>query len=304
LLGPSSAFAQPVEGFALERFLSAAPGSSWLSANDLVLPRDLGGEAAVSLGYARRPLRIDVPGGSPLAVVSHQAFMEVALAIRYRGFRLAVFIPSPLVVTGESGLSGPYSYTAPDVNLSHTPDTIADTRIAVEKLLLGSPAGPLRLGVDAALVIPSSHRHDYLTDGRFRGLGRVLAAGSFRDWDWAANLGVHLRTLDDAPAPGSPRGSELLMGAAVRMRVLDSASGTLSVGPEVSGGSAFRAFLASEGTGLEALLGASMARPAKGRTLVRLKLAAGAGLLPGLGTPEWRALASIGVLTALDDPGR
>jgi hypothetical protein len=294
---PSSrAFAQQqVQGFAVERFQSAVPGSAWLTSNDLALPEGLGGAASFTTGYARRPLRIDVPDGRPVDVVAHQAFVEAALAISYGRFRLSAFLPSPLALSGRSGVAGDSSYTAPDVNPSHTPDTIADPRVSLETILAKDQARHLRVGASAELVFPTSFRRHYLTDGTFRGIGRLLAAGNMDAFDYAASLGVHLRPLDDAPAPGSPRGSELVFGAAAAVRLTSGPAGTLRVGPELFGASAFRSFLASESTALEGLFGASLTRPMGGRMLAFLKLGAGAGLIPCFGAPEWRLVTSVGL---------
>jgi hypothetical protein len=286
---------QPVQGFAVERYLGAAPRSTWLTANDLNVPERLGAETALTLGYARRPLRIERPGGAPLDLVAQQAFMEVALALSFHRVRLSAFLPSPLVLAGDGGTSGGYAYTAPDVTLAHHPDTVSDVRVALDTVFVGAPGGPLRIGADAALFIPSSFRRNYLTDGSVRGLARLLAAGDVQTVHYAASLGVHLRALDDRSAPGTPRGSELMFGVAAAARLVDGKTGALFVGPELSGTSALRGFLAGEGTALEALFGASLTRARGGAMLFHLKLGVGAGLMPALGVPDWRAVASVGV---------
>jgi len=67
---------------------------------------------------------------------------------------------------------------------------------------------------------------------------------------------VHVRPLDDSPAPESPQGSEMLFGAAAGARVPVGSSGTaaLVIGPEIYGATAFRSFLGSTSTALEGLL--------------------------------------------------
>jgi hypothetical protein len=266
-------------------------------ANDLERTRDLAGEAAFTLGYARRPLQAHAQGSADLDVVAHQASMEVALGLSFRRLRLAVIFPTPVYLSGDSGSVGDRQFEAPDVTLSHRPDTIADPRLVVEGLLVGRPGGPYRLGVEATLVAPSGHREDYLSDETFRGTGKVLCAGTLGRVIYAANIGIHVRPLDEAMA-GVPHGHELIGGAALGMKAMERSDGALSLGAEVFGASALKELGKSEATDLEALVGATL-QQSLGQTMrLFTKLGMGTGVLHSLGAPDWRIVGSIGVTSA------
>jgi hypothetical protein len=146
--------------------------------------------------------------------VSQEAFLDIGGSITHDRFRGYVNFPMPLLGTGTSGTVGNYQFTAPSLTLGTNPDTVSDGRIGVDARLLGKPGDLLRLGAGAQLIFPSGERADYVTDARYRGMLRFLAAGDAGAFRYAGQLGAHLRSLNDAPVPGSPNGSEFLYGTA------------------------------------------------------------------------------------------
>jgi hypothetical protein len=120
---------------------------------------------------------------------------------------------------------------------------------------------------------------------------RVLVAGDVGRFAYAGHLGVHIRPLDE-PAPESPRGSELLFGAAGGAKLPLGHGGNLAVvvGPEVFGATAFGSFFGLRGTALEGLLAARLEQT-RDKLQLRFKLGVGAGLNPHLGAPDWRLVA-------------
>ena len=188
---------------------------------------------------------------------------------------------------------GAYQLTAPSNNLKNNPDTIADTRVGFDVRLFGAHDDAFRLGAGAQLIIPSGDRADYDTDGTYRAMGRLLFAGDVARFTYAGLVGVHIRPLDDAPAPGSPQGSELLFGVAAGAKIDVAAGERIVVGPEIFGETALRSFFSTTGTGLEALVSARVEGTGEDGPQLRLKLGAGGGLDPHFGAPAWRAVVAI-----------
>jgi hypothetical protein len=302
--GPAArAVAQQAQGFALDRFYPSPAGSGWFVMDDLDMQGGLGGAMALTVGYARNPLRLD-DGIETLAVVSSEALADFGFAATYDRWRVYLDLRMPLAIEGNvtNGMIGGAVYTSPHLTLGSNPDTLSDPRIGIEGRLYGVPSGPLRLGLSAELIAPNGEeltapqRRDYDTDGTFRGKIRSLVAGDLRLFRYAGQLGVHLRPLDDAAIPGSPQGSELLFGVAGGARVASFTTGTaLLVGPEIFGATAFRSFFGSSTTALEGLLTARLEGTADRGRQLRIKLGAGAGLHPDFGAPEWRLLLAIEV---------
>jgi hypothetical protein len=287
-----AARAQPVaQAFAVERLVPAAPGGPWLVMDDVPVHEGLGGALSLSLGYAHAPLRIDLGGGSSLAVVRDQTLMSIAMAVYWNRFRLHAVFSSPIYVAGQSGLAGAWQFTAPVANLEATPDTISDVQLGLDARLLGEAQGPLRLGVSAQLFVPSGDRADYQTDGTYRAAARLLAAGDLGRFSYAGHAGVHLRPLDDA-APGGPRGSELVFGLA-GAGSLSLLGRPLRVGPELFGATALSALFTGQATALEGLATAALELDGPSGSLARLKLSAGVGLHPDFGAPQWRAVIGL-----------
>ena len=295
---------QEVQGFAVERFYPSAPGGGWLVMDDLSMRGGLGGAISVSSGYAHDALRV-TDGVSQLTVVGDQASFDVALAVTYDRFRLYLNLDSPLVGKGDSGAIGNYRFTAPSFDVSTRPDAFADARVGFDARFFGDPKGPLRLGAGAQLYIPAggspctgsgaSFACDYLTDGTYRGMLRLLAAGNLGIFDYAAQAGVHIRPRNDWPEPGGPQGSELLFGVAAgpRFRVDPEGRTVVIVGPEVYGETALRSFLSTTGTGVEGLLTGRIEGTGDHGPQVQAKAGVGAGLDPHFGTPEWRCIFSV-----------
>src|SRR5262249_13803992 len=158
-------------------------------------------------------------GTQRLGVVSDAAFADVGLAATYERFRFYLNLTSPLLLAGASGTVGPYAFTTPTIDPGNSPDVVSDARIGFDARLLGGPRSPFRLGAGVQLLVPNGKREDYDTDGTLRGMVRALVAGDVGVFTYAGQLGVHVRPIDDGPAPGSPRGSELLFGAAAGARL-------------------------------------------------------------------------------------
>ena len=291
----SRAQAQPAaQGFAVERLYRSAPGAGWVVMDTLDMRGALGGAVGLTVGYARNPLRIS-DGTRSLAVVSGQAFASVALAVTYDRLRFSLDLDAPFFVHGDSGTLGGYAFTAPTVDPSTHPDTLSDVRVGVDARLVGAPGDRFRFGAGAQLFVPFGTRDEYHTDTEFRGMVRALVAGDVGRVTDAAQLGVHVRTLDDTPTPGSPRGPEAVFGVAAGARIPVGPGGRYAVvvGPEVFGASAFRSFLGAAGTELEGLLSGRFEGTAESGAQVRVKLGAGLGVAQGLGAPDWRLVVGV-----------
>jgi hypothetical protein len=294
--------AQQPQGFAVERFYPSAPGGGWFVMDDLRMHGTLGGAMALTVGYAHDPLRV-TDGSKHLAVVSDQAFTDFGFALTYDRWRLYLNLDVPLAIEGQSGTVGAYQFAAPSVDLGSNPDTVSDARIGADGRIFGTETSPLRVGASAQWIIPNGNiaggnRANYNTDATYRAMGRMLVAGDVGYFTYSAQLGVHIRPLDDSPAPGSPQGSELLFGAAGGARVFGCGPGSaaLIVGPEIFGATAFRSFFGSAGTALEGLLTSRFEGPTDRGPQLRMKLGAGTGLDQHFGAPEWRLVFAIELL--------
>jgi hypothetical protein len=290
---PSLADAQQQpSGFAVERFYQSAPGGGWFIMDDLNISGRLGGAISLSSGYARNPLVITGPDGKQtLAVVSQEAFVDIGGAITHDRFRAYIDFPLPLLVTGTNGTLGSYQFTAPSVSLGTNPDSIADPRIGIDARLFGEPGGLLRVGAGAQVIIPSGSRADYVTDARYRAMFRLLAAGDAGPYSYAGQLGVQARPLNDAPAPGSPNGSEFLYGISGGRRFAGPSGWAVIAGPEVFGETAFRQFFSGE-TGTEVLLTGRLEQSGTERNL-RIKLGVGHALVQNFGAAQWRVVFGV-----------
>jgi hypothetical protein len=287
---------QQAQGFAVERLYPSAAGGGWFVMDSLDMHGGLGGAIELTTGYSYKPLRVATTNAAQrLAPVVDDAFADASVAVTYDRYRLYLDFPGPLLLSGQSGVVGSYLYSAPAADLGRNPDTLSDVRIGFDARLFGEPGAPLRLGAGGQLWIPSGDRAGYITDGTYRGMVRLLVAGDVGWFTYAGHLGVHLRPLDDAPVLGSPRGSELLFGAAAGLRVPATSTMALVVGPELFGETAFSSFLGSSTSGLEALLTGRLEQTGDDGAHLRLKLGVGGGLDAHFGAPELRATFAVEV---------
>lgn len=289
---------QPAQGFGVERLYPSAPGGGWMVMDALDMRGGIGGAAEATVGYAHDPLRVAAKNGDQqLAVVSRQAFAAFGFAATYDRFRLHLNFSAPLAIGGNSGVVGAYQFTAPPVDLGTNPDTLTDARIGADVRLLGAATSSFRLGAGVQLFVPNGNRSDYVSDGTYRAMGRVLFAGDAGLFTYAGQIGVHVRPLDDSPTPGSPQGSELLFGAAagVRLPMKGRGSTAFIVGPEIYGATAFRSLFGTTTMALEGLLTGRFEGTADDGPQGRVKVGAGAGLNHHFGAPDWRLVFAIEV---------
>jgi hypothetical protein len=290
---PSSVTAQQqAQGFALERFYLSAPAGGWFVMDDLNMSGGLGGAISFISGYSRNPLQVKNPGGTQqLSVVRDEAFAEIGVAGVYRRYRFYLSFPMPLLLDGTSGTVGPFQFTAPGVNVGSRPDLVSDPLAGLNVRLLGERGDRLRIGVGAQLWFPAGDQADYVTDGTYRGMFRLLAAGDAGRFSYAGHIGVHVRPLDQAPVPDSPRGSEFLFGISAGRRFNINTNWAVVAGPEFYVQTAFQSFFSGQ-TGAEGLLTGRLERVSDGPHL-RFKLGIGHGIVHNFGAPQWRTVFGV-----------
>lgn len=289
LAGAAPARAQDrPQGFASERLYTSAPGGGWFVMDALDMRGGWGGAVSLTGGYAHDPVRVASQDGTQrLDLVADQAFATLGAAATYDRFRLYFDLTKPMASLGDSGTVGGLALTGPSTDAGKTPDLFSDIRVGLDARVLGAPNGPFRAGAGLQLFVPSGGRDDFVTDGNYRAMARALFAGDVAWLTYAAHVGVHVRDLDDAPVPGSPRGSELVFGAAAGAR-LRAGAAAFVLGPELFGASALRELFGKTTTALEGLFTARFEAPLEDRLALRVKLGPGAGLSPWFGAPEWR----------------
>lgn len=285
---------QQAQGFAVDRLYPSAPGGGWFVMDDLDIHGRLGGDIGITLGHASSQLRV-TDGTNRVAVVSDQVSADIGAAVTYQRWRFYLNLDTPILISGQSGTVGDYAFAAPSVSLGSHPDVISDVRVGTDVRLVGKPGGRFRFGAGAQLIIPNGERIDYDSDGTFRGMIRALAAGDARYFTYAAQLGVHIRALDDTPTPGTPRGSELLFGVAAGAKVplTRDARWVAIFGPEVYCATAFRSFLQRDATALEGLLTGRFEGTRTDKMQMRVRIGVGAGLNRDFGAAEWRIIAGV-----------
>jgi hypothetical protein len=285
---------QLAQGFAVERFYPSAPGGGWFVMDALDIRGGLGGALSVTGGYALKPLVVS-DGAKSLAVVSDEAFTDFSVALTYVRWRVYFGLGVPLLIDGQGGIVENRQFIPPSLNLGSNPDSVNDARVGLDARLFGGPTGPFRVGLGTQFFFPSGTQSNYDSDGTVRSMLRALVAGDVGRFGYAGQIGVHVRLLDDAPAPGSAQGSELLFGLAAGPRLALGRSGrtTVVVGPELYGETAFRAPFSSGGTGVEALLSGRLEGTREDGAGFRVRLGTGGGLSPHFGAPEWRIVFGV-----------
>jgi hypothetical protein len=295
-----------VRGFDVDRLYLSAPGGGWLVMDTLDMHGGLGGAMSLTAGYARDPLRVRAAGGAgSLSVVSDLSMADFGFAATYDRFRLYLGFDAVVDVSGMSGIVGCYRFAAPatgtpltpsGVDPSTAPDTFGDAQVGFDARFAGSERSRLRLGAGVQVWIPSpnSNRGEYVTDETLRAMLRLLFAGDVGPLAYAGQVGVHVRSLDDTPSPGSPEGSELLFGVATGLKLAVARSAALVVGPEVFGETALRD-LGGGATGVEALVTGRLEGTAEEGAQVRIKLGAGGGLDARFGAAALRVVVGVEV---------
>jgi OOP family OmpA-OmpF porin len=291
VLETNSSAAPTTEGFALNRFSPAEPGSSWFEVDSL----DLRGSARPALAlmgdFSYQPLMIlDGSGEELVAVVDRQFFYHLSAALVVaRRLRLSASLP--LLVYSQGGAGRLAELGGAQNVLIASPDGsgLGDLRLGTDLRLFGEHAGPFTLAVGARVFLGVGSEDHFASDGQVRGEGRLMWAGRHGVFTHAARVGVLLHG-ERGDFAAVPFGTDLTFGAGIGLWLAD---GRVTLGPELYGSTVVsdsgEGFLERASTPLEALLGAKF----HVGSAVRLGVAAGSGVTQGLGSPQYRLLASL-----------
>jgi hypothetical protein len=284
-----------VHGWAAERLYLSPAGAGWFAADTLDWERRAAGALAMNAGYAHDPVHV---GDDPhrLDVVEHQSSLDIAAAASFDRFRFSVGLARPLLTKGDCGNYGGHGYVGPSLDLGSRPDTLSDFRFGMDVRVAGSANAPFRLALGWTLFVPSGDPADFVSDGGWRGMLSLKAAGDLGHYVYAAGVTYHARPVDASTVTAAPRGSELLFDVALGAKLpLPTWGGARAVvGVELFGETALRSAFDAATTGLEAMLSARWERAPKLEAPGwRVKLGVGGGLAPSFGAAEWRAVAAI-----------
>ena len=281
------------KGFALGRMYFSAPGAAWFVMDDLSMDGKLGGTVNLTVDHAHNPLVVrSADGTHSLAVVSEEQVADFGLAATYSRYRIYLNLTGPTYLRGNSDAIDGESFAGPRVDLGAQPDTVSDMRFGLDARVIGERESPFRLGVGAQIFVPSGNQSDYVSDGTYRAMLRLLVAGDSESFAYSGQTGVHFRKTQDV-TPGSPKGSEFLFGLAGGERFKLASSVSIVIGPEIYGASAFRSFLRPAATDFEWLLTTRIVQKQIGNRQCMVRLGAGSGFAPQFGAPEWRAVLGV-----------
>ena len=274
-----------VEGFALNQLEPAPAGDAFFGVPSAGVGGHLVPRAMVMFDYAHRPLRYSSSAGET-PIVASQGFLRVdaSLALWDR-LQVSVDMPFAIVQSGQDP-------QIPGVDF-HPPSSAAvgDLRLGLRGRIAGGDRDPIQIGLGSYLFLPTGSTDGYAGEGAARGMFQALLGGRVGTsvgFVWSAAGGVELR--------GGSRPHQLVFGGGAGLML---GGDLLQIGPELYG---------STDLGGEPLTAGSSGIKATSQTHLELlggvKLrvlgglvfgaAAGPGLSSAAGTPELRAVGTIG----------
>jgi OOP family OmpA-OmpF porin len=282
LVSLGSGAARADGGLALDRFQPAPAGDRFFG----VQGGDPGGHLSPRLmllgDYAYKPMVLyrgdsnDELG----TVVKNQLVLHISAGIALWD-RLWVFANMPLaLVNNGNTVAG-----APPA-----PSGVAagDLRMGARVRLLGENRSLAMLALSAYVYIPTGNKDKYMGTDEIHGMPAVVLSGENDSIAYAVNAGVDMRKKTSNAGSGvADFGTDLYFGAAFAWLLADR---MLQIGPEVYGNSLMVGSqkFSKDTTNLEAILGARWRI-----TDFVLGLGAGPGVSRGLGSPEFRVVASV-----------
>ena len=286
----TTAFAQAqVSGFAIDRYEPSERGSDWFVNDSLDLRGSPLAAAGLVFAWAYRPLVLYDPSaiqGNPRAnAITDQIVMHAGGAIVMQDrFRIGADLPVVLFQDGDDVSSITTTFRSPNK------PAFGDLRLGGDVRIFGSYGAPLGAALGAQVYLPTGKRSLFTSDGTVRVTPRLLVAGDYAGFVYAAKLGFAYRPLD-ATFEGRPLGSEATFAVALGVKVNDR----FVLGPELAGrtvvtggDSAFR----TRNTPLELLLG--------GHVMLGEHWKAGTAIGPGFtradGTPSMRVLLTFEIV--------
>lgn len=286
-LGASRAQAQTaVRGFAVDRFEPSERGSDWYANESLDFRGNFRPAFGTVFEWAYRPLVLYDPSniqGNPRAdVITDQIFVHLGGSIvLHDRFRVAANLPVALYQGGEDITGITQTTSTPEKQ------ALGDARLSGDVRILGEYGSAISGAVGAQVHFPTGQRSLFASDGTVRVTPRVLVAGDFEGFVYAAKLGVSVRPLD-ATFEQRPLGSELIYSAAFGVKVNDR----FVFGPEVYGSTVVaggdRPFR-TRNTPLEMLISAHLTLAQHWKT----GSAIGPGFTRADGTPTMRVVFSL-----------
>ncbi|MEO7093144.1 MAG: thrombospondin type 3 repeat-containing protein, partial [Polyangiales bacterium] len=275
------------QGFHLNRFDPAPAGDLFFGVQRPTVEGDFRVNAALIGDYAHAPLVLrDTRSGDTEVgrVVSRQAYLHVAASVAlFDRLLLSVNIPIAVINQGDS------PRTAGGTQLL-SPDSVAagDVRFGARVRLVGENDTAFQLSLGTYLYAPSGDQDAYTGEGKARVAPSLILGGVIEDFlAWNANAGMMFRRGSDLL--GAKVGSEFLFGAGLGVMALNK---TFIIGPELYGSTEVvdgAEPFTNASTNME-LLGSIRYRPSP----FVIGFGAGPGFGAGLGTPDFRMVATVG----------
>ena len=270
----ASAFGQELDA---QNFQPAVgPHSAWATEG----ARTVGDQTPTGgllLNYASRPIVVveETDDGEELiSPVVDQQFATHLLFGLGIGPRLQLDLDLPLYLVNEGELPRPFNRA-----------DIGDFRLRGKLNAVGTDEEGFGFGVAADLTVPTGAQSRYVGAPGVTFSPRLIADYDFGEVLVAANAGVKFRETGDF-GNNVELGNAAIFGIGAEYAVM---RGLLLVTADVFGKTNLRDPFATEDTPVEALLGAKVVA-SHGITIAG---AAGGGIVPGMGAPEFRMLVSL-----------
>ncbi|MCC6557213.1 MAG: OmpA family protein [Polyangiaceae bacterium] len=279
-----AARSQSTGGFALDQHEPAPAGDVFFGVPSPSAAGHLEPRSVVIFDYAARPIHLRT---EDVDVVSTQAFLHFNASLALWD-RLLVSANFPLAIAQSGDDPGIAGTTFTELSAPAP----GDLRLGLRFRIWGDDGGPLQVGVGGNFYAPTGNQEQYTGDGAARGGGYLAVGGRIGSgvgFLWNAAGGAELTGSADSP-------HLFTFGAGAGVLFLQD---MVQVGAEAYGAAPLKEDLVlsaapetttSAGTNAEVLFGAKL-RLFGGFTI---GAGAGPGIVKAVGTPAFRAVASIG----------
>ena len=286
--------------FALQQFEPAPAGDRFFGIPDAAVGSH---PLYVNLigNYALKPLKLQdrSPGQDKELgyITKNQLYIHLNGTITLaKRLLINVDVPFAIAQGGDDNLNNGQQTTFQKPTGGH----LGDLRLGLRLALVGHPLDPFSIAVAGDVWLPTGDKDNFTSDGRTRVNPKLVMSGQVGTFYYSYNVGFLFRKYQDL---GSPEvGNAITYGAGVGVQL---ANNMVQIGPELYGNTVVpknsgenknldgsdNELFGRHSTPLEVILGAKF-RVGD----IQIGAAAGPGLTKAPGTPQLRALLSVGLI--------